>query len=76
MQPIALIHDCLKVLPNDMDKAKEKIRNGFVHACSGDPLLNLDHDLNGEAIRLIRASVQGMSLYQYVKYLKEIGLEY
>ena len=23
-QPIAPIHDCLKVLPNDMDKAKKK----------------------------------------------------
>ena len=27
VQPIALIHDCLKVLPNDMDKAKERIRH-------------------------------------------------
>ena len=30
-QPIALIHDCLKVLPNDMDKAKERIKHGSVH---------------------------------------------
>ena len=30
-QPIALIHDCLKVLPNDMDRAMERIKKGFVH---------------------------------------------
>ena len=29
-QPIALIHDCLKVLPNDMDQAKERI-NLIIH---------------------------------------------
>ena len=40
-QPIALIHDCLKVLPNDMDKAKERIKHGFVQACKGDPLARL-----------------------------------
>ena len=28
--PIALIHDCLKVLPNDIDRAKERIQHSFV----------------------------------------------
>ena len=44
-QPIALIHDCLKILPNDMDKAMERIKKGFVHVCSGDPLARLADDL-------------------------------
>ena len=44
-QPIALIHDCLKVLPNDMDRAMERIKKGFVHVCSGDPLARLADDL-------------------------------
>ena len=38
--------------------------------------LSLKGDLNDEVIRRIRASIQGMSLYQYDKYLKEIGLDY
>ena len=45
-QPIALINDCLKVLPNDMDRAMERIKKGFVHVCSGDPLARLADDLN------------------------------
>ena len=45
-QPIALIHDCLKVLPNDMDRVMERIKKGFVHVCSGDPLTRLADDLN------------------------------
>ena len=44
-QPITLIHDCLKVLPNDMDRALERVRKGFVHVCSGDPLARLADDL-------------------------------
>jgi len=38
--------------------------------------LTLKGDLNDEEIRQIRASVQGMTLYQYNKYLREIGLDY
>ena len=44
-QPIALIHDCLKVLPNDMDKAKERVKHGFVQACKGDPLARLANEM-------------------------------
>ena len=44
-QPIALIHDCLKVLPNDMDKAKERIKHGFVQVCKGDPLARLADEM-------------------------------
>ena len=44
-QPLALIHDQIKVLPNDMDKAMDRLRKGFVHICSGDPLAKLADDL-------------------------------
>lgn len=43
--PIALIHDCLKVLPNDMDEALDRIKKGFVEVCNGDPLARLADDL-------------------------------
>jgi DNA-directed RNA polymerase len=42
---LVVIHDCFKVLPNDMDLAKDRIRHGFVHVCSGDPLARLADDL-------------------------------
>ncbi len=44
-EPISLIHDCLKVLPNDMDRALERVKRGFIHVCSGDPLARLADDL-------------------------------
>ena len=43
--PLAVIHDCIKVLPNDMDRAKDRIRKAFVYVCSGDPLARLADDL-------------------------------
>ena len=52
--PIALIHDCLKVLPNDMDRAMERVKKGFVHVCSGDPLARLADDLEVSAEQLPR----------------------
>jgi DNA-directed RNA polymerase len=45
IKPLVVVHDCFKVLPNDMDLAKERIRHGFVHTCSGDPLAKLADDL-------------------------------
>ena len=44
-RPLVVVHDCFKVLPNDMDLAKERVRHGFVHVCSGDPLARLADDL-------------------------------
>ena len=44
-RPLVVVHDCFKVLPNDMDLAKERIRHGFVHVCSDDPLAKLADDL-------------------------------
>ena len=43
-RPIAVIHDCLKVQPVDIDAALENIRRGFYKVCEGDPLADLaDH---------------------------------
>jgi DNA-directed RNA polymerase len=53
-QPIALIHDCLKVLPNDMDKAKERIKHGFVQVCKGDPLARLADEMEVSSEQLPR----------------------
>ena len=53
-QPIALIHDCLKVLPNDMDKAKERVKHGFVQACKGDPLARLADEMEVSSEQLPR----------------------
>ena len=35
------IHDCIAVLPNDMDDAHERIRRAMIHICQGDPLAKL-----------------------------------
>ena len=53
-KPLAVIHDQIKVLPNDMDTAKERIRKAFVHVCSGDPLARLADDLGVTAEQLPR----------------------
>ena len=44
-KPLTVVHDCFKVLPNDMDLAKKRIRHGFYKVCSGDPLAQLADDL-------------------------------
>lgn len=52
--PIALIHDCIRVLPNDMDRAMERIRKAFVRVCSGDRLAQLADDLEVPSTQLKR----------------------
>ncbi len=44
-KPIAVIHDCIKVLPSDMDEALDRVRRGFNTICQGDPLDRLATDL-------------------------------
>ena len=39
------IHDCIGVLPNDMDDAQERIRRAMTHICQGDSLEKLAEDL-------------------------------
>ena len=44
-KPLVTIHDCIAVLPNDMDDAQERIRRAMIHICQGDPLAKLSDDL-------------------------------
>ena len=58
-QPIALIHDYLKGLPNDLDKAKESIKHGFVQVSKGDPLARLADEMevsSKQSLKLIQGS--------------------
>ena len=57
-QPMALIHDCLKVFHNDMDKVKERIKHGFVQAYKGDPLARLA-DETGRVVEAITTAYTG-----------------
>ena len=43
--PITVIHDCIRVLPRDMDRALDRIRDGFTSIVSGDALARLADDL-------------------------------
>lgn len=43
--PLAVIHDCIRVLPNDVDNAHSSIRKAFLEVCSGDPLRRLADDI-------------------------------
>ena len=51
--PIVTIHDCIGVLPTDMDKALESVRRAFVRVCDGDPLEDLAEALtvNPESLK-------------------------
>ena len=44
-KPIAVIHDCLKVLPADMDEALERVRRAFYKVCDGNPLNDIQDTL-------------------------------
>ena len=43
--PITVIHDCIRVLPSDMDRAMDRVRDGFASIVSGDALGRLAEDL-------------------------------
>ena len=53
-KPLAVIHDCISVLPNDMDRALDRVRKGFCHVCSDDPLARLAEDLGVTSDQLPR----------------------
>ena len=53
--PITVIHDCIRVLPRDMDRALDRIRDGaspFIS--SGDPMSGLADDLGVSEEQLSR----------------------
>ena len=52
--PLSVIHDCVLVLPIDMDRAMDRLRDGFVSVTSGDPLAALADDLEVAAADLKR----------------------
>ena len=43
--PLTVIHDCIRVLPSDMDRAMDRVRDGFTSIVSGDALGRLAGDL-------------------------------
>ena len=57
-RPLVTIHDCIGVLPIDMDDALEGVRKAFVRACDGDPLEDLAEDL-GVAPESLKRLPQG-----------------
>ena len=44
-KPLAVIHDCVRIHPNDVDDAHAAIRKAFIEVCSGDPLARLADDI-------------------------------
>ena len=52
--PIASIHDCIRVLPRDMDRALDRIRYAFTSIVDGDPLADLADELEVEPTELKR----------------------
>mgnify|MGYP001315205401 CR=1 FL=1 len=45
-RPLSTIHDCIAVLPVDLEDAQERLRRSFMQVCDGDPLSQLADDLN------------------------------
>ena len=52
--PIAVIHDCIRVLPADMDRAMDRIRDGFSSIVAGDPIARVADDLGVPSTQLKR----------------------
>ena len=52
--PIASIHDCIRVLPRDMDRALDRIRYAFTSIVDGDPLAAVADELEVEPTELKR----------------------
>ena len=53
-KPLAVIHDCIKVLPSDMDSALDRIKRGFNTVCQGDALDKLATELGVDKEQLPR----------------------
>jgi DNA-directed RNA polymerase len=58
-RPLVTIHDCIGVLPTDMDDALERVRKAFVQVCDGDPLEDLAGGL-GVATENLKRLSQGV----------------
>ena len=58
-KPLVTIHDCIAVLPNDMDDAQERISTAMIHVCQGDPLEKLADCLKVDPNSLPRPKLGG-----------------
>jgi hypothetical protein len=58
-RPLVTIHDCIGVLPTDMDDALERVRRAFVRVCDGDPLAQLAEGL-GVGLESLERLSQGV----------------
>ena len=69
--PIAVIHDCIRVLPSDMDRAMDRIRDAFTSIVDGDPLACLANDLGVDSSKLKRLPQleQDLSAVQHSKFM-------
>ena len=69
--PIAVIHDCIRVLPADMDRAMDEIRDGFTSIVDGDPIARLADDLGVPSTKLKRPPQlnQDLSAVQHSRYM-------
>ena len=56
-KPLVTIHDCIAVLPNDLDSAQERIRRAMIHVCQGDPLGKL-----ADGLKVCREQLQRLDL--------------
>ena len=69
--PIAVIHDCIRVLPFDTDRAMDRIRDAFTSIVDGDPLARLADDLDVPSTKLKRLPQleKDLSAVQHSKYM-------
>ena len=63
-KPLVTIHDCIGVLPNDMEDAQERIRRAIIHVCQGDPLAKLADDHQVSSQKLQRLDLEGAKLLE------------
>ncbi|WP_037990659.1 DNA-directed RNA polymerase [Synechococcus sp. CC9616] len=61
-RPLSTIHDCIAVLPADMEDAHERLRKSFVEVCDGDPLGRLADDFGIDKMSLERPESLGQDL--------------
>jgi DNA-directed RNA polymerase len=67
--PVASIHDCVAVLPSDMDRMLDRLRKAFVFTVSGNPLARLADDLGVTPHQLPRLDQGQADLSSISQYL-------
>ena len=60
--PLAVIHDCIRVLPSEMDRACDRLRDAMQSICSGDPLADLADGMGVSEAELTRIKQNEQSL--------------